>query len=140
MVINAGEAAADQILLLAFGRQAAQEMDERIRERLGSEEITARTFHSLALHIIQQGSKSADHQQAGERQHGPPDLAAENWRQQCQEKKAQAKGWRQWLEEEMGWQVPDGEFWQDKKIQRRMASRLDRWVSLMRMHGDRRRR
>ncbi|KTG69034.1 hypothetical protein K25_06040, partial [Klebsiella pneumoniae] len=45
------------ILLLAFGRQAAQEMDERIRERLASDDITARTFHSLALHIIQQGSK-----------------------------------------------------------------------------------
>ncbi len=44
-------------LLLAFGRQAAQEMDERIRERLASDDITARTFHSLALHIIQQGSK-----------------------------------------------------------------------------------
>lgn len=56
-LLTRGEAAADQILLLAFGRQAAQEMDERIRERLGSEEITARTFHSLALHIIQQGSK-----------------------------------------------------------------------------------
>ncbi len=32
-------------------------MDERIRERLASDDITARTFHSLALHIIQQGSK-----------------------------------------------------------------------------------
>lgn len=32
-------------------------MDERIRERLHTEEITARTFHSLALYIIQQGSK-----------------------------------------------------------------------------------
>lgn len=52
-----GEAAAEQILLLAFGRRAAQEMDERIRERLASDDITARTFHSLALHIIQQGSK-----------------------------------------------------------------------------------
>ncbi|MEX9822754.1 DNA helicase IV [Raoultella planticola] len=130
------EAAADQILLLAFGRQAAQEMDERIRERLGSEEITARTFHSLALHIIQQGSKKVPtisklESDSTARQ----TLLLKNWRQQCQEKKAQAKGWRQWLEEEMGWQVPDGEFWQDKKIQRRMASRLDRWVSLMRMHG-----
>lgn len=66
--------------------------------------------------LFSRAAKSADHQQAGERQHGPPDLAAENWRQQCQEKKAQAKGWRQWLEEEMGWQVPDGEFWQDKKF------------------------
>ncbi len=32
-------------------------MDDRIRERLHTEEITARTFHALALHIIQQGSK-----------------------------------------------------------------------------------
>ncbi|MCS6067312.1 UvrD-helicase domain-containing protein [Klebsiella variicola subsp. variicola] len=35
-----GEAAAEQILLLAFGRQAAQEMDARIRERLASDDIT----------------------------------------------------------------------------------------------------
>ncbi|MGX2009436.1 UvrD-helicase domain-containing protein, partial [Enterobacter asburiae] len=121
-LLTRGEAAADQILLLAFGRQAAQEMDERIRERLGSEEIAARTFHSLALHIIQQCSKKVPtisklESDSTARQ----TLLLKNWRQQCQEKKAQAKGWRQWLEEEMGWQVPDGEFWQDKKIQRRMA-------------------
>ena len=51
------------------------------------------------------------------------------------EKKAQAKGWRQWLEEEMLWSVPEGNFWDDEKLQHRLASRLDRWVSLMRMHG-----
>lgn len=135
-LLTRGEAAPDQILLLAFGRQAAQEMDERIRERLRSDDITARTFHSLALHIIQQGSKKVPaisklESDSSARQ----TLLLKNWRLQCQEKKAQAKGWRQWLEEEMDWQVPDGEFWQDKKIQRRMASRLDRWVSLMRMHG-----
>lgn len=135
-LLTRGEAAPDQILLLAFGRQAAQEMDERIRERLSSDDITARTFHSLALHIIQQGSKKVPaisklESDSSARQA----LLLKNWRLQCQEKKAQAKGWRQWLEEEMDWQVPDGEFWQDKKIQRRMASRLDRWVSLMRMHG-----
>ena len=135
-LLTRGEAAADQILLLAFGRQAAQEMDERIRERLGSEEIAARTFHSLALHIIQQGSKKVPTISELESDSvARQTLLLQNWRQQCQEKKAQAKGWRQWLEEEMDWQVPDGEFWQDKKIQRRMASRLDRWVSLMRMHG-----
>lgn len=135
-LMNRGEAAADQILLLAFGRQAAQEMDERIRERLGTEEISARTFHALALHIIQQGSKKAPmisklESDSAARQK----LLVESWQQQCREKKAQAKGWRTWLEDEMGWSIPEGEFWQDKKLQRRIASRLDRWVSLMRMHG-----
>ena len=131
-----GEAAAEQILLLAFGRKAAQEMDERIRERLNTQDVTARTFHSLALHIIQQGSKKVPTVSKLEN-----DTAARNklfiatWRQQCSEKKAQAKGWRQWLEEEMQWSVPEGNFWNDEKLQRRLASRLDRWVSLMRMHG-----
>ena len=35
----------------------------------------------------------------------------------------------------MQWSVPEGNFWDDEKLQRRLASRLDRWVSLMRMHG-----
>ena len=61
-LLTTGEAVADQILLLAFGRKAAQEMDERIQERLHTRDITARTFHALALHIIQQGSKSPFHQ------------------------------------------------------------------------------
>ncbi|XNM58793.1 UvrD-helicase domain-containing protein [Escherichia coli] len=39
-----GEASPEQILLLAFGRKAAEEMDERIRERLHTDDITARTF------------------------------------------------------------------------------------------------
>ncbi len=36
------------------------------------------------------------------------------WRKQCSEKKAQAKGWRQWLTEEMQWSVPEGNFWDDE--------------------------
>ncbi|THC30927.1 DNA helicase IV [Enterobacter sp. AD2-3] len=135
-LLTTGEAVADQILLLAFGRKAAQEMDERIQERLHTRDITARTFHALALHIIQQGSKKVPsisklENDAQARQA----LFIKTWRQQCSEKKAQAKGWRQWLEEELNWEVPEGSFWQDDKLARRLGSRLDRWVSLMRMHG-----
>jgi len=131
-----GEASAEQILLLAFGRKAAQEMDERIRGRLHTDAINARTFHALALHIIQQGSKKVPTISALETDtRARQDLLIGVWQQQCQEKKAQAKGWRQWLEEEMAWAVPEGDFWNDEKLQRRLASRLDRWVSLMRMHG-----
>lgn len=131
-----GEATADQILLLAFGRKAAQEMDERIEARLHTQEITARTFHALALHIIQQGSKKVP--VVSKLENDTPARQAlfiKAWQQQCSEKKAQAKGWRQWLEEELNWTVPEGSFWQNEKLARRLAPRLDRWVSLMRMHG-----
>ncbi len=46
-------------LLLAFGRQAASEMNDRIKARLGDVGIQAKTFHALALQIIQQGSRKA---------------------------------------------------------------------------------
>ncbi|HDR2278627.1 TPA: DNA helicase IV [Enterobacter ludwigii] len=135
-LLTTGEAVADQILLLAFGRKAAEEMDERIQERLHTRDITARTFHALALHIIQQGSKKVPAISKLENDtQARQALFIKTWRQQCSEKKAQAKGWRQWLEEELNWDVPEGHFWQDEKLARRLGSRLDRWVSLMRMHG-----
>lgn len=135
-LLTRGEASADQILLLAFGRKAAQEMDERIQARLHTQDISARTFHALALHIIQQGSKKVPVISRLENDtQARLSLFIEAWQQQCSEKKAQAKGWRQWLEEELEWTVPEGSFWQDKSLARRLGSRLDRWVSLMRMHG-----
>ncbi|MDO1752506.1 DNA helicase IV, partial [Escherichia coli] len=33
------------------------------------------------------------------------------------------------------WDVPEGEFWKDEKISKKIVSRLERWLSLMRMHG-----
>ena len=131
-----GEASPDQILLLAFGRKAALEMDERIRERLHTEEITARTFHALALNIIQQGGKKAPaiselESDTAARQA----LLTQTWQQQCAEKKSQANGWRQWLNDELDWSLPEGDFWNDKKVLKRISTRLDRWISLIRMHG-----
>lgn len=59
-LIKAGIRRPDQILLLAFARDAAKEMSERIEERCG-EPLEARTFHSLAYDIIGavEGSKPA---------------------------------------------------------------------------------
>ncbi|WP_333892704.1 DNA helicase IV, partial [Atlantibacter subterraneus] len=131
-----GEASADQILLLAFGRKAAQEMDQRIQERLHTDQISARTFHSLALHIIQQGSKKAPQisklESDTEARHK---LLITAWREQCQEKKAQAKGWRQWLTDELDWDIDEGNYWQDDKLARRLAPRLERWLGIIRTHG-----
>jgi len=129
-------ASADQILLLAFGRQAAGEMNERIQSRLGAPDIQARTFHSLALHIIREGSHkqpviSTLESDADARR----TLLIQAWREQCQEKKAQANGWRQWLKDDLAWELPDGPFWEDDKLANRLASRLERWIGLMRMHG-----
>ncbi|HAB23452.1 MAG TPA: DNA helicase IV [Pantoea sp.] len=129
-------AAPDQILLLAFGRQTAEEMNDRIRSRLGVADIQARTFHALALHIIREGSNKQPVVSKLE-----SDIAArhalliDTWRQQCDEKKAQANGWRQWLRDELEWELPEEHFWQDDRLAKRLASRLERWLGLMRMHG-----
>ena len=51
-LIKAGIAQPDKILMLAYARKAAEEMDERIRSQLGINNLTAKTFHSLGMHII----------------------------------------------------------------------------------------
>lgn len=53
-LLASGQARAEQILLLAFGRQAAQEMDQRLAICLPDETIKSSTFHSLGLQIISQ--------------------------------------------------------------------------------------
>lgn len=135
-LLHRNEAMPEQILLLAFGRKAAQEMNERIQVRLHTEAVQAKTFHALALHIIQHATRKAPAisrlETDGAQRHA---LLIKNWQQQCTEKKAQAKGWREWLSEEMAWDVPDGEFWLDTRLAARLSSRLDRWLGLMRMQG-----
>ncbi|GIU46503.1 UvrD-helicase domain-containing protein [Shewanella algidipiscicola] len=51
-LVKSCQAQADDILLLAYGRKAADEMDERIKEKLDIDDIKASTFHSLGLRII----------------------------------------------------------------------------------------
>ncbi len=135
-LLERGEARPEQILLLAFGRKAAEEMADRIATRLHTPEITAQTFHALALHILQEGGRKTINISQLE-----TDTAQRQaflltcWAQQCSEKKAQAKGWRQWLEDDLGWSVPEGAFWDDIPLRRRLAVRLDAWLGLLRMHG-----
>lgn len=53
-LINAGLAKPNQILMLAYARKAAEEMSERIKEKLAIEDLTVKTFHGLGKHIISQ--------------------------------------------------------------------------------------
>jgi len=51
-LVKSGLAKPDEILLLAFGNEAAKEMDTRIREKLQFDDLTAKTFHSFGQSII----------------------------------------------------------------------------------------
>ncbi|HHH1244632.1 TPA: DNA helicase IV [Yersinia enterocolitica] len=135
-LLRRNEALPEQILLLAFGRQAADEMNSRIKQRLGVDDIQAKTFHALALQIIQQGSrKTPVISKLESDSQARRSLLIKHWQQQCSEKKAQAKGWREWLTDELEWEIDDGEFWRDSRLAARLAGRLERWLGLMRMHG-----
>lgn len=59
-LVKAGIRRPEEILLLAFAKDAAQEMSERIHSRTGLP-VTARTFHALAYDILGavEGSKPA---------------------------------------------------------------------------------
>jgi len=135
-LLHRQEAHPEQILLLAFGRQAADEMNARIKERLNTSDIKAKTFHALALHIIQEGSKKVPKISKLETDSkARRSLLIKTWQQQCAEKKVQASGWRQWMTDELEWDVPEGDYWKNKALAERLGSRLERWLGLMRMHG-----
>ena len=51
-LVKSGQAQPKQILMLAFANKAAQEMQERLNERVREKAITASTFHKLGKDII----------------------------------------------------------------------------------------
>lgn len=46
-----------RILILAYQNKAAEEVKKRLKERFGIEEAEVRTFHSLGMKILEEGSK-----------------------------------------------------------------------------------
>ena len=58
-LIKKKEIVSDEILALAYGKDAAKEMRERVKEKTG-EDIEIRTFHSIGRSIVQhyEGSKN----------------------------------------------------------------------------------
>jgi len=53
-LVKAGKASPEKILMLAYARKAADEMEERIQEKLDIDQLTVKTFHSLGKQIITQ--------------------------------------------------------------------------------------
>lgn len=60
-LVKSGQAAPEDILLLAYGNKAAEEMRVRLESKLGIKGITAATFHALGRCIVEkaEGKKPA---------------------------------------------------------------------------------
>ncbi|SEQ61250.1 DNA helicase-4 [Rosenbergiella nectarea] len=130
------QAQAEQIVVLAFGRKAAEELNQRITLRTGASNVTAKTFHGLALAIIQQATNKQPiitelENNTAERHK----LLLDQWVEQCSQKKAAANQWRQCLEEDLGWTLTETAYWQQPDIQKKIPLILDKWLGLVRMHG-----
>ncbi|WP_159564439.1 DNA helicase IV [Budvicia diplopodorum] len=126
----------DEILLLAFGRKAADEMNQRIQQRLKQPDIQAKTFHALALQIIEQCSKNVPvisklETETAQRRR----FLIQQWQRLCSEQKSQASGWKSWLSQDLGWELDDDAFWKNDYLSERLAVRLDYWLGLIRTHG-----
>ncbi|WP_241606959.1 DNA helicase IV [Rosenbergiella australiborealis] len=130
------QAQANQIVVLAFGHKAAEELSQRIALRVGTTDVTAKTFHSLALMIIQQAThKSPKITELESDKVKRYKLLLEQWIAQCSQKKAAANQWRQCLEDDVGWSLTQPQFWESPDIQEKIPLLLDKWLGLIRMHG-----
>lgn len=125
-----------QLLLLAFGHDAAQELKQRLTKRVGENQFQVKTFHALARYIIQEAThKTPKLSELATDEKKRQQWFIDQWIEICQSKKTSAKGWRQWLTEELNWQLDTEEFWLTAKIQQLVANKLARWVSLWREQG-----
>jgi len=130
------QAIAEQILLLAFDEKTAKKMNELVHTDLGQSVFQAKTCNSLVLHIIQSCSnKNVTISELEINEQKRHNFLVSEWRKQCHERKAQAKGWREYLTRELAWNIASGEFWHDKQLAKRLVVHLDKWLNLLRIHG-----
>ena len=110
-------------------------MNDRIKERLGDAGIQAKTFHALALQIIQQGSRKAPAISRLETDaKARKALLITHWRQQCAEK-SPCQGVASVVERRAGMGSAGRRLLAGSTPADRLAGRLERWLGLMRMHG-----
>lgn len=131
-LLHRHEALPEQILLLAFTHQAAEQMSDRVQV-LSNSSITVSTIYDLALLIVNHNKKKPV--EIGHLlfdNHARQRWVITAWQQQCQEKKTQAKGWAMWLTEELGWELEREDYWQDEQLTYRLAPKLDQWLALLR--------
>lgn len=140
-LLHSEQATAEQILLLAFSRRAAEEMKSRLSSQLPGVKIAVKTFHSLALDIIQSCNarkSKADDKKAVAISPLETNSQLRNeflikcWQNLCEDKKSYANGWRKWLTDEFEWELDESQFWQNKKLIAWLSIRLDRWLSILR--------
>lgn len=81
-------------------------MNERIKARLGDIAIQDKTFHALALQIIHQDNHRvlaiSKLETDSKARHA---LLIAYWQRQRTKTKVQSKGWRQWLIEDLDWEL-----------------------------------
>ncbi|WP_127959000.1 DNA helicase IV [Serratia microhaemolytica] len=127
------EAEPRQILLLAPNNSLSEQLEQRLHQQCGVLPIQVHTLNSLAQHIVQQNSsKSFFISQLEQDTALRRAWLTKLWQQQCNEKKAQANGWRQWLSEAFGWQLSEEHFWHQPPLVQRLAEHLDRWLTALR--------
>jgi DNA helicase-4 len=132
-LINSRQAEPEHILLLAFSRKAAEEMKSRLSQRLPGISFDVKTFHALALEIIESSAKKKKINISSlESDRQSRNLFIQTQIQQlCEEKKSYAKGW-QHLIDELDWQTDEPSFWHDKHLMSRLTAYVDRCLEILR--------
>lgn len=133
-LLESQQAQDKQILLLAFNNRAADEMRQRVKKRLPSAQVDVKTFHALALDIIQAANKNKSVLLTPLETNSELRQAfwLKNWQALCEEKASYAKGWQKWLIDAFGWSFSKDEIiWQDGALIKWLSPKLDTWLSIL---------